>query len=88
MNNGLLGAAKASGMSLTPGAGQQQQPEMAMPKVGDKILLQAYPFGMINVYDSENGTPAPQATYIEVEVKSLKKIKVTYEDEATNSSTL
>jgi len=81
-NNGLLGAVKSSGAYAPVGAqlaANNSIPEMEMPKVGDKLLLQAYQHGMINVFDDENSSPSPQATYIEVEVKALKKAKISYE---------
>lgn len=77
--NSLVGATKALNASLAPTTQTTVVEGVELPKVGDKILLQVYPWGMTNVYDVETGTPSPQATYIEVEVQSLKKAKITFE---------
>lgn len=76
-SKGIMGgnATTAQGTNL-----QNSTPPVELPKVGDKMLLQVYPHGMVSVFDAENNTASPQATYIEVEVKSLKKAKVSFEE--------
>lgn len=70
--NGLAGA-------ITPTTGIAQVPKVEKPEIGAQILLELMPWGMTRLFNVETDQPNQQATYLELEVKALKKPIISFE---------
>lgn len=55
-----------------------KQPEVILPKEGDIMRIAVTPWGHFSVID-ENTIPQKDHKVLEVEVKAIKSVKVSYE---------
>lgn len=68
------------GESLVPMGGSLAKaiPQRELPKVGDTMILHFQPYG--GIYEVKEGQQITNgAEYVEVEVKAIKKAKVSFE---------
>lgn len=74
-NSGLSGGLTAcSEKDATSGT----EPERTLPKVGDAMYIAVDRWGGYNVLN-EHYTPSRDSKVVEVEVKSIKEVKITFE---------
>lgn len=72
-----LAATLGHGAVLSPGT--QEIPSVEIPEVGERILIELQPWGMARIFDPESDSPSTAGFYVEVEVKGIKKAKISYE---------